>query len=104
MKKLVLLTIVAALAMCLYSCKEEAKENKPTVLFVDDNNKIIRKSNYEKYGQIINKIFDSNINCMSNCSNEKKSLTYFAAASYDRTIRIYSVEDGFKKIKTKVLN
>ena len=30
MKKLVLLTIVAALAMCLYSCKEEAKENNET--------------------------------------------------------------------------
>ena len=54
----------------------------------------------EKDITVLPKIFDSNINCMSNCSNEKKSLTYFAAASYDRTIRIYSVEDGFKKIKT----
>lgn len=31
---------------------EEAKINKPTVLFVDDNNKIIRKTNYEKYGKL----------------------------------------------------
>ena len=31
---------------------EEAKTNKPTVLFVDDNNKIIRKTNYEKYGKL----------------------------------------------------
>lgn len=31
---------------------EEAKVNKPTVLFVDDNNKIIRKTNYEKYGKL----------------------------------------------------
>lgn len=31
---------------------EEAKENKPTVLFVNDDNKIIRKSNYEKYGKL----------------------------------------------------
>ncbi|MCR5350690.1 MAG: aspartate 1-decarboxylase [Acholeplasmatales bacterium] len=30
----------------------EAKEFKPTVLFVDDDNKIIRKSNYEKYGKL----------------------------------------------------
>ncbi len=31
---------------------EEAKELKPTVIFVDDDNKIIRKSNYEKYGKL----------------------------------------------------
>ena len=31
---------------------KEAKENKPTVLFVNDDNKIIRKSNYEKYGKL----------------------------------------------------
>ena len=30
----------------------EAKEFKPTVLFVDEDNKIIRKSNYEKYGKL----------------------------------------------------
>jgi aspartate 1-decarboxylase len=30
----------------------EAKELKPTVIFVDDDNKIIRKSNYEKYGKL----------------------------------------------------
>ena len=30
----------------------EAKQTKPTVLFVDDNNKIIRKSFYEKYGKL----------------------------------------------------
>ena len=30
----------------------EAKEFKPTVLFVDDDNKIIRKTNYEKYGKL----------------------------------------------------
>ncbi len=29
---------------------EEAKSHKPTVLFVDDNNKIVRKANYEKHG------------------------------------------------------
>lgn len=28
----------------------EAKEHKPTVVFVDENNKITRKSNYEKHG------------------------------------------------------
>ena len=39
--------------MC-YSDMElaEAKESKPTVLFVDDNNKIFRKTNYEKYGRL----------------------------------------------------
>ncbi len=29
---------------------EEAKNHKPIVLFVDDNNKIVRKANYEKHG------------------------------------------------------
>ena len=28
----------------------EAKNHKPIVLFVDDNNKIVRKANYEKHG------------------------------------------------------
>ena len=49
---------------------------------------------------ILPNAFESNITCMSSCFNAKKSLTYFAAASYDRNIKIYSVEDGFKKIKT----
>ncbi len=31
---------------------EEAKTHNPTVLFVDDNNQIIRKTNYEKYGKL----------------------------------------------------
>ena len=29
---------------------EEAKNHKPTVIFVDDNNAITRKANYEKHG------------------------------------------------------
>ena len=29
---------------------EEAKTHKPTVLFVDENNRIVRKANYEKHG------------------------------------------------------
>lgn len=29
---------------------EEAKSHKPVVLFVDENNKIARKANYEKHG------------------------------------------------------
>ena len=32
---------------------EEAKTHKPTVLFVDENNKIVRKANYEKHGLLI---------------------------------------------------
>ena len=31
---------------------KEARSHKPTVLFVDENNKLIRKSNYEKYGKL----------------------------------------------------
>ena len=31
---------------------EEVKENKPKVVFVDDNNKITRVTNYEKHGQL----------------------------------------------------
>lgn len=30
--------------------KEEAKTHKPKVVFVDDNNKIIRETSYEKHG------------------------------------------------------
>lgn len=29
---------------------EEAESHTPTVLFVDENNKIVRKANYEKHG------------------------------------------------------
>ena len=29
---------------------EEARTHKPTVLFVDENNQIVRKANYEKHG------------------------------------------------------
>ena len=31
---------------------KEARLHKPTVLFVDENNRLIRKSNYEKYGKL----------------------------------------------------
>ena len=31
---------------------EEIKENPPTVVFVDDNNKVSRVSSYEKHGQL----------------------------------------------------
>lgn len=31
---------------------EEAKTHKPTVLFVDEDNKIVRKANYEKHGRL----------------------------------------------------
>lgn len=31
---------------------EEAKSHKPIVIFVDDNNAITRKANYEKHGQL----------------------------------------------------
>lgn len=32
---------------------EEAKSHKPIVLFVDENNKIARKANYEKHGLLV---------------------------------------------------
>lgn len=31
---------------------EEIKDNKPKVVFVDDDNKITRVTNYEKHGQL----------------------------------------------------
>lgn len=31
---------------------EEAKTHKPNVVFVDDNNKIVRKTTYEKHGKL----------------------------------------------------
>ncbi len=33
-----------------YMTPEEARTHKPTVLFVDENNQIVRKANYEKHG------------------------------------------------------
>jgi hypothetical protein len=54
----------------------------------------------EKDMTILPNALESNITCMSNCTNEKKCMTYFAAASYDRSIKVYSVENGFKKIKS----
>lgn len=33
-----------------YMNPEEAKTHKPTVLFVDEHNKLVRKANYEKHG------------------------------------------------------
>lgn len=33
---------------------EEAKDHKPMVLFVDDENHIVRKANYEKHGLLTN--------------------------------------------------
>ncbi len=31
---------------------EEAKDHKPSVVFVDDDNKIVRCANYEKHGEL----------------------------------------------------
>lgn len=33
---------------------EEAKQHKPTVLFVNEENEILRKANYEKHGLLCN--------------------------------------------------
>ncbi|MGN0302686.1 MAG: aspartate 1-decarboxylase, partial [Prevotella sp.] len=33
---------------------EEAKHHKPTVLFVNEENEIVRKANYEKHGLLCN--------------------------------------------------
>ena len=32
---------------------DEAREHKPTVLFVDEHNKVVRKANYEKHGLLV---------------------------------------------------
>ncbi len=32
---------------------EEARDHKPTVIFVDEDNKIVRKANYEKHGLLV---------------------------------------------------
>lgn len=32
---------------------EEARVHKPTVIFVDEDNKIVRKANYEKHGLLV---------------------------------------------------
>ncbi len=33
---------------------EEAKTTPPTVVFVDDNNRITKKAHYEKHGELVN--------------------------------------------------
>ena len=48
---------------------------------------------------VIKKAHDSNITCMSYSQNKKKNLTYLITASFDRSINIYSIEDGWKIIK-----
>ncbi len=48
---------------------------------------------------VIKKAHDSNITCMTYSQNKKKNLTYLITASFDRSINIYSIEDGWKKIK-----
>ena len=32
---------------------EEARDHKPTVIFVDEDNRIVRKANYEKHGLLV---------------------------------------------------
>lgn len=32
---------------------EEARDHKPTVIFVNEDNKIVRKANYEKHGLLV---------------------------------------------------
>ena len=39
---------------------EEAKSHKPVVLFVDENNKIMRKANYEKHGLLSEEMITDN--------------------------------------------
>ena len=34
---------------------EEAKEHKPDVVFVDEENRIVRVTNYERYGELTEK-------------------------------------------------
>ena len=38
---------------------EEAKQHKPKVVFVDEDNKIARLTNYEKYGKLTNDFVQS---------------------------------------------
>ena len=33
--------------------EHKAREHKPTVLFVDEHNKVVRKANYEKHGLLV---------------------------------------------------
>lgn len=41
---------------------EEAKNHSPNVLFVDENNRILRKTNYEKHG-LLKDMNDANFEC-----------------------------------------
>ena len=38
--------------------RNEAKEHKPSVVFVDDDNKIKRVTNYEKHGLLSDKMLE----------------------------------------------
>ena len=48
---------------------------------------------------VVSNAHESNIICMKTCQNNKKNLTYLASASYDRKLKIFSVENGYKLIK-----
>ena len=86
-------------------------DNKYCVIHTFKNDNLILYPNM-KYGinsynlstekdiNILPKAFESNITCISSCANVKKSMTYFAAVSCDRSIKIYTVENGFKKMKS----
>jgi len=48
---------------------------------------------------VVSNAHESNIICMKTCQNNKKNLTYLASASFDRKLKIFSVENGYKLIK-----
>ena len=53
-----------------------------------------------KIETIIPKAHESNITCMATEINNNKSLTYLATASYDRSIKVYTIENKWKKIRS----
>ena len=45
-------------------------------------------------------IHESNIICMSYCQNPKSNLTFVASASFDRSIKVFTIENNWKIVTT----
>ena len=54
----------------------------------------------EQIETIIPKAHESSITCMVTETDKNKSLTYLATASYDRNIKVYTIENKWKKIRS----
>ena len=58
------------------------------------------KTGTEKNKIVVAKAHKSNITCMNFVKHMGASKTYLATASFDKSIKIFTIEDGYKNIRT----